>query len=296
LADRAVGLIAALAVLLGGAAHAAAPQTETGTVGNAELVEISGLARSRADPGILWAHNDSGNAAVLYRVGLHGEDLGRVELAGGPLFDWEDIASFTWRGAPALLLADTGDNYAMREHLTLYAVRDPGRGANAQLLWRMDFRYPDGAWDCEAVAVDPRGDILLLTKSRPPRLYRLRLPRRPPKDVQRAEFLGVLPPLPRPTLRDRVTAPMASPWFDVPTALALGDDGARAVIVTPGGGYLYRRAPSQDWPQAFAATPVRIALPRFPQIEAGALSADGRLLFVASEQRPIGFARIALPR
>lgn len=293
MAHRAVGLIAALA--LAAAAGAAGPYV--GTLANPELAEISGLAASRADPGILWGHNDSGNASVLYRIGLDGADLGRVELPGGRLFDWEDIADFSWRGAPALLLADTGDNFAMREHVALYAVRDPGRGDSTELLWRLELRYPDGAWDCEAVAVDgARGEILLVTKSRPARLYRVPLPAQPPREPVRAELLQVLAPLPRPTVTDRLSAPVAASWFDMPTALALSADGARAVLVTPRDAYLFRRGPRQDWRAAFASAPQRIALPRFAQTEAAALSADGRTLFVASERRPAGFARVALPR
>lgn len=270
-----------------------------GAVQNQALAEISGLARSLRDPAILWAHNDSFNTAVLFRVGLKGEDLGTVQLAGGPLMDWEDIASFEWRGQPALLLADVGDNFGFRDHLTLYAVSDPGRGDATELLWALDFRYPDGARDCEAVAVDTqRGEILLLSKrDRPPRLYRLPLPARPPRGMQTAELLGTVTSIPPPSRKERARKGyFAGNHLASPSALDISADGRRAVIVTYRQAYLFDRERGQSWLQSLNRAPRVIALPPFEQIEAGTFSADGRWLFVASEGRPIGFARLPLPR
>jgi hypothetical protein len=297
---------------------AALPAQELHNVQNPALNEISGLTRSQRDRSILWAHNDSFNTAVLFRVGLKGEDLGTVQLAGGSLVDWEDIASFTWRGQPALLLADTGDNFGFRDHLTLYAVSDPGRGDAAGLLWALDFRYPDGARDCEAVAVDAqRGEILLLSKhDHPPRLYRLPLPAAtspagtsektltPPalvpgtaRGIQTAEFLGAVTSIPPPTREERKRKGyFAGDHLEDPTALDISADGRRAVIVTYQAAYLYARARGQSWLEALNRAPRIIPLPPFEQIEAGTISADGRWLYVASEGRPIGFARLAVPR
>src|SRR3546814_8112412 len=54
--------------------------------------------------------------------------------------------------------------------------------------WSIAFRWPDGARDCEAVAVDAqRGEVLLISKKRtPPELFAL--PLRPRDDgMQRSE-------------------------------------------------------------------------------------------------------------
>lgn len=277
---------------------ASAGGQDIGTIQNDELDEISGLTRSLKDPKILWGHNDSFNDAVLFRIGLNGEDLGAVKLAGGSLTDWEDIASFRWLGEPALLLADVGDNFGARDHATLYAVRDPGNGNSAELLWALHFQYPDGARDCEAVAVDAEGaEILLLSKrDRPPRLYRLPLPGKPPRKVQIAEFLGEVRSVPPPAAEHRRREGLLrAHYLDMPTAMDISADGRRAVIVTPKDAYLYRRDPKQSWLHALNRVPQIVPLPKFPQIEAGTFSADRRHLYIASEQAPIGFARIALP-
>jgi len=39
------------------------PPTETGRLGDADLVESSGIAASLVNEGILWIHNDSGDTA-----------------------------------------------------------------------------------------------------------------------------------------------------------------------------------------------------------------------------------------
>lgn len=282
------------------AALGAAQAQERFSAANADLDELSGLAISRADPTVLWGHNDSGGGTRLYRVGEHGEDLGEVRIRDPRVLssDWEDIAAFEDSGGPALLLADTGDNFELRSFLQLYALRDRGRNGVPELLWRLDFRFPDGAHDCEAVAVDGVGrQILLITKrDTPPRLYRLPLPDKPPAGPQTAEFLGELPPFPVPPLGERLKKPLRSLLAFGPTALAISADGATAVALTLSRAYVYRRAAGQDWPelllQPAAAT---LAVPDLPQAEAAALSADGTTLVLGSEGRMAPMARLALP-
>lgn len=269
------------------------PQVE-----NAELDELSGLAVSHADPGLLWGHNDSGDRARLFRIGRAGEDYGDVDIAGAQAVDWEDIAAFDWQGEPALLVADVGDNDAVRDHVTLYAVRDPGRRGTPQLLWQIELRYPDGPRDCEGVAVDPveHAIILLSKRDHPPRLYRLPLPTAapPPGTRATAEALGPLPAWPRATLADLFENPLYS-QLDGPTALDIARDGRFAVVTTYRDAWLYRRAPGQDWRAAFAAKPERIALPPLRQGEAGAIDADGESLFVSGEDRHPPLVRVPLP-
>jgi hypothetical protein len=262
-------------------------------VANPELDELSGVAVSRAEPAVLWGHNDTGGGAVLYRFGRDGADLGALPVEGARANDWEDIAAFEHDGKPALLIADTGDNFAMRAESVLYAVSDPGRDGRPELLWRLRFRYADGARDCEAVAVDmARREILLVSKrTQPARLYRLALPERAPDKPLVAEWLGDIP-LPAPSLADRLVHRFAH----MPTALDVSRDGATAVLITQRRAYVYRRGPEQGWPEAFATPAAVLELPPLRQAEAVAISADGRELVIGSEGRPGRLARIALPQ
>jgi hypothetical protein len=290
------------AVLVLALCWSAAPAADRFALANPDIDELSGLAVSRADATLLWGHNDTGGGRRLYRIGLDGADLGGVRIDGVQSSDWEDLAAFEDAGGPALLIADTGDNFAIRSWPVLYAVRDPGRRGQPALLWRLDFRYPDGARDVEAVAVDPRDRVVLLVSKRDarPRLYRLELPDSAPTSrlaaAQTAEFLGEVAGLPPgPTLIERLRGPFAS-LRDAPAAFDISRDGTTAVLVSGRHAYLYRRESGMEWAKVFGRAPAVVALPDLSQVEAAALSADGRELFVGSEGRPGRLARIALPQ
>jgi hypothetical protein len=262
---------------------------------NPEIDELSGLAVSRADAGVWWGNNDTGGGPFLYRIGPSGEDLGAVRIDGARAADWEDLAAFDHDGAPALLIADTGDNLGLRGGLVLYAVSDPGRTGRPALLWTLPLRFPDGPRDCEALAVDPVGREILLVSKRddPPRLYRLALPERTPAATQVAERIGEVPQLAAPPWPERLLRRYAH----APTAFDISRDGATAVLATTQRAYVWRRAPGTGWAQVFAAPPAAtLELPSRWQVEAAALSADGRELIVGSEGRPGRIARIALPQ
>ncbi len=266
---------------------------------NPALTELSGLAASHADAKLLWGHNDSGDGPNLFRIGLNGEDYGEVAVPGARAVDWEDIAAFDWRGQPALLIADTGDNNAVRDSVTLYAVSDPGLRGEVKLLWTQVFRYPDGARDCEAVAVDPidKAVILLSKRDVPQRLYRLPLPEKlPVTGIATAEALGAVSTIPRPTLADVVENPGFGQYSGEPTALDIARSGGFAVVTTYKNAYLFRRAPGQDWSKVFESMPVTIALPRLRQTESGAIGADGSVLYVSSEGDASPLLRTPLPK
>src|SRR6266566_1484018 len=64
----------------------------TGTLHSPRVKESSGIAASRAHPGVLWTHNDSGDDAYVYATDLAGADRGVVRIRGARAVDWEDIA------------------------------------------------------------------------------------------------------------------------------------------------------------------------------------------------------------
>jgi hypothetical protein len=64
-----------------------------GVLENREIVEASGLAVSRSNPGMIWVHNDSGHPNWLYVVGENAEDFGTFVIRGAFSRDWEDMAA-----------------------------------------------------------------------------------------------------------------------------------------------------------------------------------------------------------
>lgn len=268
-------------------------------VANVELEELSGLTRSLVTGDWLWGHNDSGDRARLFRIGLDGSDGGTVEVPDATAIDWEDIATLRWHGEPALLIGDIGDNAALRRAVTLYAVRDPGiKGLSAALLWQLNFRYADGPRDAEGLAVDPlSGDILILTKREaPPAVYRLPMPQAAPKpgSIETAQRLGSVLHIPKPTAADMADDPKYGLLRDWPTALDIAPDGLSAIVTTYKNAYRYwRQSADADWATAFARKPQTIQLPQWRQTEAGGFTAGGQQFCAGSEQRA-GFACVPL--
>lgn len=264
---------------------------EGGRLQAAELLEVSGLVASRRYPDVLWALNDSGNKPILFALDGGGADLGQVALVGTKNWDWEDMAGFVWGGEPWLLVADVGDNRGQRDRVVLHALPEPqaddlGRfGGEVQPAWSLTFTYPDGARDCEAVAVDEAaGRILLLSKrSAPPMLYSL--PLGPPGDQPLvAKVVGPLVTIPSPSPFD-LLLPYGQ-FRSQPTAMDLSADGLELLVLTYRHAYLFRRVPGQGWSTVVAESPECIELPdlvTLAQREAACFSADGHSLFVTGE-------------
>ena len=65
--------------------------------------------------------------------------------------------------------------------------------------------------------------------------------------------------------------------------------GSIAVLITYRDAYLYERLRGESWPEAFATTPDRIALPDIYGLEAGALHArKNKLLIVGEREDGVG--------
>ena len=87
-----------------------------------EATEISGLVASPTQPGVLWAHNDSGDRARIFALRSDGSLMASLDVPGAEATDWEDIA--VGPGGD-LLLGDIGDNKSVRKDIDIYRVPEP---------------------------------------------------------------------------------------------------------------------------------------------------------------------------
>lgn len=164
----------------------------TGQVAVTELTELSGLAASLRHPGYLWAHNDAGNDPDVFLLQPDGTLRARWRLqdtGDKSSRDWEDSAVGPCRAGAAetcLWLGDIGDNDAARasvrilrwtEPATLPAATTTGKvGPGALGGWQaVQFSYPEGPQDAEALAALPDGRLIVATKRNDgrTRLYRV---------------------------------------------------------------------------------------------------------------------------
>jgi hypothetical protein len=270
-----------------------------GVMADARLAETSGIAASRSRPGAFWVHNDSGHGAELHLMSSEGVRLATATVEGVGNVDWEDLAAFTLDGRRYLLVADTGDNGGIRRTLSAVVVEEPTAITDGMRLtpaWTLRFRWPDGARDCEAVAVDAAaGDVLLVSKKRvPPELFRIAL-RPAAEGVQVARRIGRLRGIPQPSAAELERNPVYGRYRAQVSGADLSPDGRTLAVLNYHAVYLYRRDAGARWSTALAR-PQRLDFAWMPQAEAVGFSLDGRELWVAGEQRPSPLVRFPLSR
>ncbi len=138
------------------------------------LREVSGVVASRNNPGVLWVHNDSGDAARVFALDTKGRHLATFTLAGHRFVDCEDIAlgPGPLRGVDYLYVGDIGDNHHTRRGLIVYRFAEPivrtsesGVSKAVAAVDRIKLAYPDGPHDAESLLCDPlSGDLYIITK------------------------------------------------------------------------------------------------------------------------------------
>ncbi len=136
--------------------------------------EASGIVASRQNPGVLWVHNDSGDAARIFAIDAKAVFLGVCNIAGARARDWEDIAAGPGPDPNRhyLYIGDIGDNQGRRPDVTVYRVSEPGVDATrpfgtttAGPADAIVLTYPDGPRDAETLLVDPlTRDIYIISK------------------------------------------------------------------------------------------------------------------------------------
>lgn len=155
---------------------AAGRATKMGSVRHKELTEISGIAVSRQNRDVIWAHNDSGDSARIFAMRTDGTHLGIFTLPGARSVDYEDMAIGPGPvpGIDYLYVADTGNNTLDRTIVTVYRVPEPtissdGPPADARLdkVEAIQMSFPGRPQECETLLVNPiNGDLYLVSRDR----------------------------------------------------------------------------------------------------------------------------------
>jgi hypothetical protein len=265
----------------------ATPQ-KTGSVEPSELEALSGVAASRKQPGIIFAHNDH-DRPVVFALDLQGKLHARINLQGATATDIEDIAVGVCGAQTCVYLADIGDNAAQRDEYAILRFMEPevpdapGTSALSPSFERYRFTYEDGSHNAESLMVAPNGALYILTKlapgsggsvnaTGPSSVYKLDPSSLSTSQVARATKLTSL---------------------SIPKS---GEAALSAAAAHPcGAGFLVRTydrvyefllpAGSTDFESAFMATPSVIAMPDEPQSEGIDYQSNGRG-FISSGEGP----------
>jgi hypothetical protein len=279
--------------------------THIASLGVAAVDEASGLAPSRRSPDLLWTHNDSDGAPVLYAFGTDGKSRGSVRIEGVKNIDWEDMASFELDGQAWLIVGDIGENLPRSKEAAIYVIPEPAPAALSpdretvvRVAWTLPVKYPDGRHDCESLAVDTRERRVYLLRKREDQkpLFSLPLMPVPTGDAApRAEKLGIVSHIPQPNSEQRAVPVATGRWRANPTSMDISADGRRAVVLTYGDVLLFERKPGETWAQVLGREPAILPPHGLGQAEAACFSADGRFVFVVEEKRHTALLRYELP-
>jgi len=260
-----------------------------GTVSDPGVVEASGLAASRRNPGVLWVHNDSGNTVELFAVGSDGETLATYLPTGITNLDWEDLAIGPGpaAGVDYLFIGDIGDNSLARSSIRVYRIPEPVVSAGGAIplagAVALEMAYPDGAHDAEVLLSDPRtGALYIVTKSL--------------ADGVSGIYRYPFPHAAGSTVVLEHVATHSFPGNAIERAATGGDisaDGSEVIVRTYTRAYLWARGPGSTVAAAIAAPPCEISLIAEPQGEAVAFAADLAGFYTLSEgaSQPLYFFR-----
>ncbi len=260
------------------------PREDRGLVAYDEIREASGLVAGQVNEGVLWTHNDSGDEARLFAMGMHGEHRGVVHLAGITAVDWEDIAIGPGpeHGRAYLYVGDLGDNLRVRDVKYVYRLPEPrlphsGAPIDTTIsdVETIMLRYPDGRLDAETLLVEPStGDLYVVTK------------RSTTVNVYRAPFPQ---PTSTPIMMEKVTTLTLDPvpGMGSPGQGAVGGDispsGLETLVKTYTKVFLWTRTDPNA--PLFSRAPTAVSYTVEPQGEAVAWAADGSGFFTLSEER-----------
>ncbi|MFH8490712.1 WD40 repeat domain-containing protein [Streptomyces longisporoflavus] len=170
-ATGAVGAISAGCLLLLAAAGPAAAADDDGrdgfTIEDPRVIESSGLAASRAHPGVYWTHNDQDkNGALLYAVdGKTGKTVATLTMTG--VGKPRDVEAVSVGSDGNIYVGDIGDNLGGTwSHVWIYKLPEPEKlGDRTVRATQYTVKYEDGARDAEALMVHPKtGRIYIADK------------------------------------------------------------------------------------------------------------------------------------
>jgi hypothetical protein len=264
------------------------------TVESPELTEVSGLAVSRENPGVIWAHNDSGDDPRIFAMTLEGAHLAAFTLEGAFAFDWEDIAIAPGHTGDYLYVGDIGDNNSRRDDVVVYRFREPAVDPAAPVDGAVvDFdtivlRYPDGPRDAESLLADPAtGDLLIITKvllSPAAGVYRAPAPALTEGPVTLERVAGI----PLASYRSASPPPDDAPLIvrggaHLATAADVTRDGRVVAVRTYATVWMWERGEGTPLWEAFASEPCEAPSVLEPQGEAIAFAPDGRTFYTVSE-------------
>ena len=244
------------------------------TLKRQDLLELSGLACSRSNTGLLYTHEDSGNSNEIYITNTNGDDFGKIVLDGISNRDWEDLACGPGPESTKsyLYVGDMGDNNSAYPFITVYRFPEPDlMNGSPQTLVHitpevLKITYPKGAVNAESLMLDPlTKDLYIMTK-------------------QVAQSNLFVAKYPQSTISTTMLIQLASFPFDLLTSADISPDGSEILVRTTGQIWYWKKLPNESVLNSMLRKPLDAPYFRNEhQGEAISFASDGTGFFTISE-------------
>jgi hypothetical protein len=253
------------------------PGTELGKVDD-RLEEASGLVASIANPGFLWAVNDSGNTAEIFLIDLQAQVRLVCTLAHIENRDWEDITLARGPDNKSYLyIGDIGDNFLKYDDKVVYRFEEPVLNGEAeQIITHFDtftFRMPKARFDAETLLVDPvTQDLFIFSKQRRG---------------------AVIYQAPQPLRTDTMTLKkVLTISLSQIVAASITVDGKKVLLKSYDQVFYFEKPKSEKLVECLVKVHEVLAYTREPQGEAIAWSSDGTEFYTLSESTWLNHASL----
>ncbi|HYX32422.1 MAG TPA: hypothetical protein VE954_04860 [Oligoflexus sp.] len=257
--------------------------TKVGTLTSPDIVEVSGLAASRINPGVLYAHSE--NNANFVAINQTNAAILGTYVAGVIPWDWEDIATGPCPIGHCLYMGDIGRSSGhpppQPTTFAIYRMKEPNLSAgetNGTLQGdRFPFVYPDQPANAETLMVHPTtGEIYVVTKedaSGLSRAYKF------PQPLPAPDTLSTLIPV------AQLQMPLGPDGnFRAVTSGSIHPCANRFLLRTYRAVYEYRAPDGGNFESAFTVPPIALTDTAEGQGEAIAYDANGSGYFTMSER------------
>jgi len=223
--------------------------TQIGKISDPVMASASGIAASRAYPGMLWIENDQGGGTNdIFLVDSTGAKRAVFSVTGATDRDWTDmgIGPGPVAGTNYIYIADIGDSKS--NHPTSYIYRFPepqtplGSGVLTGATAAADkiiFVYPDGPRDAETILIDPQSkDLYIVDKHTASDVYFLPSPQSTDTTITAKKLIEYMPVPDGPLRSGGIAASRSEILMKSYTSIycwkiAVGQSILNALLITP---------------------------------------------------------------
>lgn len=235
--------------------------------------ELSGIAASKINKGILYVHDDNKNMPIII-TNTKGDDLGLILLDNAPTINPEDISVGPGPDPSKsyIYYADIGDNNTNRSSVNVYRLEEPvltNPNPQTQIHLtpeRIQLKYPTGSFNAETILVDPlTKDIYIATK-----------------ESNRTTIY--IAPYPQSTTSITTLKPIVKANFDLLTSGDVSPDGKEILLRNKGQIFYWQRDPQKTIAATILSKPFRAPyIGNEPQGEGVGFAADGSGYYTDTE-------------